>query len=62
VTRMFSYVSRLGASIAARTAVVAILIAVLAGAASAQVVVLNPTSLTFAASQGSTTPQSQNVE
>ncbi|MCX6635931.1 MAG: hypothetical protein NT090_12750, partial [Acidobacteria bacterium] len=61
MTRMFSSAFRLSAGFAARTAAIAILIAALAGLASAQQLSVSPTSLLFAASVGSTAAQTQSV-
>ena len=61
MTRMSSSAFRLSAGFAARAAAIAILIAALAGFASAQQLSLNPTSLAFASAAGSTTSQTQAV-
>jgi uncharacterized protein (TIGR03437 family) len=61
MTRMFSSACRLSAGFAARAVAIAILIAALAGIASAQQLSVNPTSLLFAAAAGSTTAQTQSV-
>ena len=61
MTRMFSSAFRLSAGSAARAAAIVILIAALAGVASAQQLSVSPTSLLFAAAEGSTTAQTQAV-
>jgi hypothetical protein len=61
MTRMFSSAFRLSAGFAARAVAIAILIAALAGVASAQQLSVSPTSLLFAASAGSTAAQTQAV-